>query len=420
MSDIVQPTYETRNYWALIWHAVWLALAITFADVNTVLPALILIVGGTQLHIGILTSIMIGIPLISKLLFAGYLKEKELKKSYLLFGIYLRVTALAGIALTLFKQQYFSPSIIILIVFGWMIIFSLSSAFAGISYQDILGKSIVGETRKKFLVSRQFLSSLGLLISALIARELLKQFDYPENYTIFFISAAIFLFIAALGFLVIKEKPTKVEKDGRSLYLIFKSIPSVLKENKNMRNFIILSNLIGFAIVLIPFFIVLLKDEAHINKSLIGNFLLLLIIGMIISNYGWHKIVKKSAFKGVMKFAIIIFSLLPPIALIFAYYLPVELFVVVFLLTGTAISGYKIAVEGILLEITTESNRALYSGIFGAFNITISIFPLLIGILVMSLGYVSIFLAVSLLSFTALLFVNKLECSIDNMVKDNI
>ena len=41
----------------------------------------------------------------------------------------------------------------------------------------------------------------------------------------------------------------------------------------------------------------------------------------------------------------------------------------------------KIAVEGILLEITTESNRALYSGIFGAFNITISVFPLLIGIL---------------------------------------
>ena len=93
-----------------------------------------------------------------------------------------------------------------------------------------------------------------------------------------------------MGFWVIKEKPTKVEKDGRSLYSIFKSIPSVLKENKNMRNFIILSNLIGFAIVLIPFFIVLLKDEAHINKSLIGNFLLLLIIGMIISNYGWHKI----------------------------------------------------------------------------------------------------------------------------------
>jgi len=419
MDDIVQPANETRNYWALIWHAMWLALAITFADVNTVLPALILNVGGTQLHIGILTSIMIGIPLISQLLFAGYLKEKELKKGYLLFGIYLRVTALAGVALTLFNQQYFSSSMIILIVFGWMIIFSLSGAFAGISYQDILGKSIIGETRKKFLVSRQFLSSICLLISALIARELLKQFDYPENYLIFFISAAIFLFIAALGFWVIKEKPTKVEKDGRNLYSIFKSIPSVLKENKNMRNLIILSNLIGFAIVLIPFFIVLLKDEAHINKSLIGNFLLLLIIGMIISNYGWHKIVKKSAFKGVMKFAIFIFSLLPPIALIFAYYLPVELFVVVFLLTGTAISGYKIAVEGILLEITTESNRALYSGIFGAFNITISIFPLLIGILVMSLGYVSIFLAVSLLSFTALLFVNKLECGIDNMVKDN-
>jgi len=134
------------------------------------------------------------------------------------------------------------------------------------------------------------------------------------------------------------------------------------------------------------------------------------MIGMIVSNFVWKKIVKKTAFKGVMKYTIIIFSLLPPIALIFAYYIPVEFFKIVFFFIGSAVSGYKISLAGILLEITTESNRALYSGIFGAFNITISVFPLLIGILVMSLGYIPIFITVSLLSITALIFTNKLDC----------
>jgi predicted MFS family arabinose efflux permease len=353
---------------------------------------------------------MVGIPFISQLLFAGYLREKKLKKGYLLFGIYLRVFALAGVAFTLFEQGTLSASVIIIMVFGWMIIFSLSGAFAGISYQDILGKSIKGDTRKKFLVSRQFLGSIGLLISAIIARQLLQQYNYPENYLIFFSTAAVFLFVAAFGFWAIKETPTKVEKDERNLIDVLKSIPDVLRKDSNMRNFIILSNLIGFTIVLIPFFVVLLKDKAHIDKTLIGNFLLLQIIGMIVSNFIWNKIVKKTAFKGVMKYSILILSLLPPLALVFAYNLPVELFVLVFLFTGSAISGYKIAVEGILLEITTESNRALYSGIYGAFNITISVFPLLIGILVMSLGYVSIFLSVSVLSLAALIFTDKLDC----------
>lgn len=410
MEKVTRPSNEKRNFWVLIWHAVWLALTKTFADVNTVLPALILTVGGTKFHVGVLTSIMIGFPLIAQLLFAGYLKEKKIKKSYLLIGIYLRVLALAGVALTLFEQNSISASVVIFLVFGWMIIFSLSGAFAGISYQDILGKSIKGDMRKKFLIVRQFLGSIGLLISAFIARQLLQQYNYPENYLIFFSTAAVFLFVAAFGFWAIREAPTKVKDDGRNLLEILKSIPEVLREDINMRNFIILSNLIGFIIVLVPFFIVLLKDVAHIDKTLIGNFLLVQIIGMIISNIVWNKIVKKAAFKGVMKYSILIFSLLPPLALIFAYKFPVELFVLVFLLTGSAISGYKIAVEGILLEITTESNRALYSGIYGAFNITISIFPLLIGILVMSLGYVSIFLAVSLFSLAALVFTSKLDC----------
>ena len=412
MKNKIHQSNEKRNYWAFIWHAIWLALAKTFADVNTVLPALILTVGDTKFDVGILTSIMIGIPLFARLLFAGHLKERRLKRGYLLLGIYLRVASLAAVAYTLFEQKNLPGSFIIYLVLSLMFIFSLSGAFGTISYQDILGKSIVGETRKKFLVSRQFLGSIGVLISAVIARQLLHKYDYPENYMIFFITAAAFLFIAAFGFWLIKEKPTEVESDSKSLAAVFKSVPSILRKDNNMRNYIILSNLIGFSLVLIPFFIVLLKDKAHIDKILIGNFLLLQITGMIVSNYVWNKIVKKTGFKGVMKYTIVIFSLLPPLALIFAYSLPVEFFIIVFLLTGTALSGYKIAVPGIFLEITTESNRALYSGIYGAFNITISVFPLLIGILVTSLGYISIFLAVSLISLTALFFTSKLECRI--------
>jgi len=227
---------EKRNFFAFNWHAFWLALAQTFADKNTVLPGLILFAGGTQLEIGYLTSIMIGIPLISQLLFASYLTRKPRKKYFLLLGIYMRVLAFAGVVLSLSSLESSNPDFIIYSVFAWMFLFSISGAFAGVSYTDILGKSITGETRKRFFVFRQFLSSLGVLISALVVRFILRELEYPQNYIIMFSAASALLFIATFGFLMIKERPSEIKESPESLLTILRSIPSIIKKDGNLRN----------------------------------------------------------------------------------------------------------------------------------------------------------------------------------------
>ena len=82
----------------------------------------------------------------------------------------------------------------------------LKFAFRNRQKDHLLGKSIAGNTRKRFFVVRQVLSSLGILISALITRELLKRFEYPENYQILFAAAAVALFMAALGFIALRAQ----------------------------------------------------------------------------------------------------------------------------------------------------------------------------------------------------------------------
>ncbi len=407
----VSAPHEKRNFWAFVWHAVWLALAQTFADRNTVLPGLILLVGGTKTHLGILTAILIGLPVFSQLLFAAYLSQKIYKKNFLLLGIYLRVFAFGGVAWTLSLHARFSPSTVILLVYFWMLLFTISGAFAGVSYTDVLGKSIKGDLRKNFLVVRQFLSSIGVLISALAVRQILQSFEYPENYKIAFEFAFVLLFIASLGFIAIKENPTEISEDRTSLLQLIKSIPSVIKNGKNLKNIVITSNLVGFAISLIPFYISLVKDKFHLDKSVIGNLLLLQIIGMIVSNFFWSKIVKKKAFKGVLFFDILLEGSIPVIAILLAYFGSLTYFTLLFFLIGTALSAHKIAFEGVLLEISTDENRALYSGVFGALSLTIAVFPLLVGYLISSTGYVPIFLLSSIIIFSSLVFYKRLECN---------
>lgn len=259
---------EKRNFIAFNWHAFWLASAQTFADNNTVLPGLILLSGGTQFELGLLTSIMIGVPMVSQLLFASYLTQKP---HFLLLGIYLRVFAFLGVALTLYSFESSDPLFIIYSVFGWMFIFSVSGVFAGVSYTDILGKSISQKTRKRFFVTRQFLSSIGILISALIVRGILKEIEYPNNYIYMFAAASVLLFIAAIGFLSLKEPPSEISKVPKKFTEVFKSIPTILKSDPNLRNLVISVNLLSVSFTMIPFYISLVKSQLELNNEIIGN-----------------------------------------------------------------------------------------------------------------------------------------------------
>jgi MFS family permease len=404
---------EKRNFIAFNWHAFWLALAQTFADKNTVLPGLILLSGGTQFELGLLTSIMIGIPLVSQLLFASYLTQKPLKKYFLLFGIYLRVLAFAGVALTLYSIDFADPMFIIYSVFGWMFIFSVSGAFAGVSYTDILGKSISPNTRKRFFVTRQFLNSVGILISAIIVRSLLKTINYPENYIYMFTIASVLLFVAALGFLRLKERPSEILNKGKKWSEVLKSIPSIIKKDSNLKNLVISVNLLSVSFTMIPFYMSLVKSRGDLSQSIIGNFLLVQIIGMVLSNLLWMKYTKQHGFKGMFKMAAMLYSALPIVALIFAYTIPIEFFWIVFFMIGASMSAYKISSESILIEISDESNRPLYTGIYGTLNLTMALFPLIIGILIASVGFTAVFIFASMLTFSALFFLNRMICPAD-------
>jgi len=402
--------HTKHNFRAFVWHATWLAFTSTFTEINTVLPGMILKAGGDQIHIGILTAIMVGVPMLTQLLFAGFLTPKQRKKPYLLLGIYLRVIALAGVAWTLSRLANMDPLFLIFLVYGWMLLFTTSGAFAGVSYTDILGKSIDGRSRKKFFVVRQFIASLGVLVSALIVRSILKRLAYPQNYELLFSAAAVALFIAALGFIAIREKQVVNRFESSSLAEILRFIPSYLKEDANLRNFIILNNLTGFATTLVPFYVVLARDTYSLELSDVGNFLLVQISGMVLSNFIWSRVVRKHAFKGVLQLWIIIGTSLPLLALIISATAPEGFFLIVFFLSGSAMSAQKIAKEGILIEISENDNRALYSGINGAFNLTIAMFPLISGFVIAWLGYVPVFVFGSAAMLTAMIFVRRLEC----------
>lgn len=427
MSSASHLSRNTRGLW---WHAFWLSASLTFTEFNTVLPSLVLDVGGAEIHIGILTGIMIGVPLLAQLGFAGYLHGRPRKKPYLILGIHVRVFALAGAALTIGAAGALSAGPVILRLYLWMMLFSLSGAFAGISYTDIAGRAVPSDYRRRFFVLKQTLSGLGVMAAALLGRLILGAMDFPQDYRTMFLAAATALLIATAGFWVLREPVRRpadtasanhtpgsahdaVPQEGPGYWDVMRSIPGILRTDATLRNYILASNLLGLGVTLVPFYVALCRIRVGLTGADLGTLLLVQIVAMVTSNLIWSRVARRGGFKGVLRWLILIAATGPMVALLLSTDALSAAFPLIFLLSGAAHSADHIASDAVLIEITSDENRATYSGIFGTLNLTRALFPVANGALLATIGYDAVFIAVGIIALFALPLLRGMVCPVD-------
>jgi len=399
------------NFRSFLWHAVFLALASNFMDVDTIIPSMLIKAGGNSVHLGFLTAIMLGGSSVFQLIFAPILSKNSLKLKYLLLGINLRIIALILMSAMFFFSHSLTGDTIILLIFILISIFSFSGSYANVSYIDILGKSVKEESRKQFFSIKEIITSIGILLSAVVVREFIKRFEYPDNYSLLFFIAGILLLIASLGFWNLREIRT-INPIKKNLIDFFKLIPIEIKKNKNLKYYLLIINTLGLGIGFMPFLILLAKDNFDLSYKLIGNFLLFRIVGMLLVSTIFYKLSSKIGYKLLLIIAIIIGSSIPIFALTLS---DNQLFYqYIFILSGIFVSLFKISNNGILLEISTNENRTMYAGISGAGKIFSTIFPLLAGVLIFYIGFTVVFIIVSIIILLSFFFVNQLNCR--NMV----
>jgi MFS family permease len=392
-----------RNYHAFIWHALFLAVTITFTEVNTVIPALILQIGGSEIHVGIVSAIMIGVPLVSKLHFAAYLSRKSRKRPSLITGITLRIIALALIGFTLIG--------LLIVVYAELLMFTLGGAFAGIAYIDLIGNSFDSGMRKLFFTRKQIISSVGILFSAAAARYIMQSQQYPSSYILLFFSASAVLFIASMGFWRVKETPRAL-KQTMGYVQTLRSIPSLLKKDRNLRLYL---NAVGAHVALIPFYAVFAQRRYYLDAGVAANMLFIQILGMIAASLVWPRIVSTRGFKGVLKIGAVIAALLPLTALAVGYFAPLPVYLVLYSFVGAAVSAKMVSENAVIVELSSADERILYSAVAGTLNVSVILLPLVLGLLIAWLGFIPVFIGVSLVSSAALGVTPKIICPIDTV-----
>ncbi len=394
-------------YFAFIWHGFFLAITASMLDLNTVFPALITTLTSSRILFGLIYSVMLSVPLIFNVVFSHYLRRKKHKKIYLLIGIYLRGASFLGMALFTFYFAKTHPNLTLFSYFIFVFLFSISAGFAGISYSDIIAKELDSKDRVNLYTIKQFFGSSGAFLGGLfIAKIFSIDMVYPLNYSVSLFIGFVGLFIASLGFIFLKEPESVISKEKPvSLLQYIKKIPSVLKKDESFKYFIIVENLSGFSIMILPFYMMFAKESFVLDDSYIGIYLIILTVGTIISTLLWGFIAKKFDAKHIVGLCIILGGLNPILALILSNTTP-ALFGIIFFIIGFMRSGRKIGFEPYFLDIIPLNERVEYLGIRGSLNILRVILPLVAGILISYVGYIFTFILVTVmmtLSFIELL-----------------
>ena len=402
------PRISRHNFWSYLWHAGFFALAVNFMDTDTVIPAVLIHAGGGPLAVGILTAIMLGLSRLFQLLFAGLFEPFPYKKRFMITGIFLRIFSLALVAFSLFYSGRMAPGVLIGVIFFAMTLFSVSGSLANVPYIDILGKSIAREERKRFFSVKQIVNSVGILISALAVRQVLRSFDYPVNYSVNFWFASGLLLVASAGFFAIREVPSSRPPQRKGVKDFLRRIGPELKRYPNLVSYLFILNTVGIAVTFVPFMIMLAKATSGISAGFVGNLILLKVSGMVLPGLVLYFYHRKYSYKRVLKISVVLGGLLPPLSLFLVQYPGIYQYL--FVVSGIFLTLYKVAINGILIEISTDENRTFFAGISGAGNILASLLPIFSGMFILWFGYTVVFIALALLILSGYYFASRLEC----------
>ena len=373
-----------------MWHAGFLALAQNFMDVDTVIPAMLVESGGKAIHVGIMTAIMLGGSSFTQLFFAPYISNKTFKKRFLLMGINSRILSLFALGFILFYLHGTQTKWVLWLIFLFITLFSLGGAFSNISYTDILGKSVNEEKRKVFFSTKQIIAGIVVLLSAFLAKKILTASAYPVNFAFMFFAGASLLLIASGGFWKIKENtPSTLKIKGFREFI--KTLRSELTQNNKLVYFLGFINTQGIMLSFLPFVMLYAKETLNTQSNATGNFLLFKIIGVVTVSMLVFLVAKRIKYNPLL-------------------YLNVILSVTIIITTLLIYSLYSITMNGLLLEVSGNENRALYTGFAGAGNILPALFPLAGGWIIDYWGFTVFFILFLLIVSSSVFFIRKIDC----------
>jgi hypothetical protein len=222
-----------------------------------------------------------------------------------------------------------------------------------------------------------------------------------------FLIAAVLLALASVGFWRIKETvPSGYKIYGLKAFL--NAVKGEIQSNSKLRYYLGFVNTLGISLAICPFLILYAKENFQVGSSEIGRFLIFKVTGVVLTGMLVFFLSRKIRYRYLLYSSVLLTLFIPLFVLAIN---SSSGFFFVFIAGGIVYSLYSISIYGVLLEVSNNQNRALYTGIAGAGNILPTFFPIIAGWMMKVYGFDIFFIIFMAVVTSSFFFIYKLHCT---------
>lgn len=342
-------------------HGFFYTSAISVAEPSTILPLVVSFFTTSNILLGVYSSLLRGGAVVMQL-YAAFMAQSYGRVINRLRLIFLfRFLAWFSIGLSIYLFGTSNSTLTLWLIGLGLFAFSFSSGWGTIYFQELLGKCFTTEYRGVTLAYRQFFSNLGGILSGVMAGYILGQFPEPYNFAWLFLIST-FLMMCGYFFLgTVKEEEKKNTSPREKSFTDFLlNSYKILRSDKKLA-FQVFLQLIAYSYLFVhPFIILHGREKIAFSYWMVGSLVPLLMTGAMLSNLVWGRMAyrRKNTMIVTTSYVLMIISVL--LSIFGNHYV---FYAGLYLFSGAAADGFRLAFNNLLFNIAPENKRPVYIAI---------------------------------------------------------
>jgi MFS family permease len=393
-----------HNFFLNVFDGSIYSFAMSFVSLQTVLPVFVKKLSGSDIAVGmipVIWSVGFNFP---QIFVSNYVRKLGYKKPWMLkTALIQRIPWLILSLLTYFFIEQFNSNAALIIILMGLALAAFGGSINLPGWFDLVSKITPVQLRGRLFAYRAVLGAAMGIAGGWIVSIILDNISYPENFSLLFLIAFIVTMISYTFLTLLKEDQPNLPLRTFTYSEFVRKLGTIVRDEKNFRNFIISDSLMMLALMSNAFLAVNAIEKFNLPDAYAGYFTVIMMISMVIGSLYFGYLADKKGHKlnliwsSAFTFVACIAALLSPI---------VELYFICFAASALTISLTQVSRLTIIAEICNEDDRPTYISLTNMITAPFVLSGLLGGWLASSFGYNSVFIVSALFAAVAFFWLN--------------
>ena len=404
MDDVI-PEHEVRRSFALgVFNGTAFRFAETLIDPPLILTWFVSQLTSSNLLIGLVAPMGNAGWFLPQIFVSTRIQRMERKMpSYTLAAV---IRTIAWVLLAAAVWLVDDPRLLLVGFFALYAIARLSAGLAGLTFFDVVAKTIPARRRGSFFAWRQLLGGLLGLGGGWIVKMLLNHpaLPFPRGHAVLFLLYCAVMVLALAAFALIREPPGPVVAEPVTLGEQLRRAGRLWRTDRVYRRYIAARLSLAMANIALPFYGIYAKNVLGAPEGMVGIYVVARVGALLLSNLLWGRLSDRRGNRLVMRLVSLGSGLaaLSALALVGVMgllrpqgaWLP-YLALPLFFLDGAMLPAQILSGSNFLLELVPGAERPLYLGLSNTLMGVVVLISGLGGLVVDFFGFAGLF-AVSL------------------------